>query len=249
MAWPALIISLGAVFATTSVLLVFQLGQPRIFLSMARDGLLPKWAATVHPKFRTPSTATIVTGVLVAVLATMSDYGEIVQLTNIGTFFAFVLVCIGVIVLRRRDPGRARPFRVPGGDWLVPVLGAVSCGFLMFYLPGTSWWRFVGWLILGASVYCGYGWSGSAIGRRAGRPTTTPGFMRTMAAGFLAIAAGLFLVPHSSSLRAMLAEAATAGAEGRGRIVIGLTLVAIGLVLTVAGALAGRGWRRTLAQG
>ena len=240
MSWPALVISLGAVFATTSVLLVFQLGQPRIFLSMARDGLLPKWAATVHPRFRTPSTATLITGVLVAVLATVSDYGEIVQLTNIGTFFAFVLVCIGVIVLRRRDPNRPRPFRVPGGDWLVPVLGALFCGFLMFYLPGTSWWRFVGWLVLGSAVYCGYGWSGSVIGRRAGRPAKTPGYMKTMALGFLLAAIGLFVIPHDAGVGKLVDEAIHGASADHSRALFGLGLIVVGTLLVAAGAAMGQ---------
>src|SRR5262249_36060634 len=109
MNWTAGIISLGAVFATTSVLVVFQLGQPRIFFSMARDGLLPQWAAKVHPKYKTPHITTILTGVFVAVFSAVANIDEIVQLTNIGTLFAFVLVAIGIIILRRTDPDRPRP--------------------------------------------------------------------------------------------------------------------------------------------
>lgn len=240
MHWPALVIALGAVFATTSVLLVFQLGQPRIFLSMARDGLLPQWAARVHPKFRTPSTATWITGIVVAVLAAIGDFGEIVQLTNIGTFFAFVLVCLGVTVLRRSDPGRERPFRVPGGDFVVPALGALCCGFLMFYLPGTSWWRFVGWLVLGAAVYCAHSWSHSVIGRRAGRPATTPGFMRVMAFGFFVAALGLFVIPHDSGLAKLFAEAETAANVDHARALFGLVAVAVGIVAVAGGAISGR---------
>ena len=109
MHWAAGIISLGAVFATTSVLVVFQLGQPRIFFSMARDGLLPAWAAKVHPKYRTPHVTTILTGAVVATFATFLNINEVVELTNIGTLFAFVLVAIGVLVLRRDRPGPAAP--------------------------------------------------------------------------------------------------------------------------------------------
>ena len=122
MNWTAGVISLGAVFATTSVLLVFQLGQPRIFFSMARDGLLPKWAAKVHPRYRTPYVTTILTGVFVAVFAAVANIDEVVELTNIGTLFAFVLVALGVIILRRRDPDRERPFRTP----LVPLRAAAG---------------------------------------------------------------------------------------------------------------------------
>ena len=117
-------ISLGAVFATTSVLLVFQLGQPRIFFAMARDGLLPRWAAAVHPRYRTPHVTTIVTGVVVASFAAISNINEVVELCNIGTLFAFVLVAVGVIILRQVDPNRPRPFRTPFYPW-VP-LGAIA---------------------------------------------------------------------------------------------------------------------------
>src|SRR2546422_9174931 len=108
MNWTAGIISFGAVVATTSVLLVFQIGQPRIFFSMARDGLLPSWAARVHPKYRTPHITTILTGIFVAGFAAVTNIDEVVELCNIGTLFAFVLVAAGVIILRRTDPNRAR---------------------------------------------------------------------------------------------------------------------------------------------
>jgi APA family basic amino acid/polyamine antiporter len=154
--WAAAVISLGAVFATTSVLVVFQLGQPRIFFSMARDGLLPPWAAKVHPKYRTPHITTILTGIFVAVFAGLANINEVVELTNIGTLFAFVIVAVGILVLRRTDPDRVRPFRTP----LVPLvpLGAIlSCGYLMFELPLTTWIRFVVWLAVGLIFYFLYG--------------------------------------------------------------------------------------------
>jgi APA family basic amino acid/polyamine antiporter len=128
--WAAGIISLGAVVATTAVLLVFQLGQPRILFSMSRDGLLPRYFGRVHPKFRTPHIGTIWTGVFVGLFACLSPLDIVVELTNIGTLFAFVLVCTGVIILRATDPGRVRPFRMPwvplapawlGFLWLVVV--------------------------------------------------------------------------------------------------------------------------------
>ena len=119
--WMAGFISFGAVFATTSVLLVFQLGQPRIFFSMARDGLLPGWAAAVHPRYRTPHVTTIITGVAVAVFAAVSNINEVVELCNIGTFFAFVLVAVGHSrpALGSTQTGRARFARrsVPGCRW------------------------------------------------------------------------------------------------------------------------------------
>jgi APA family basic amino acid/polyamine antiporter len=164
MHWAAGIISLGAVFATTSVLIVFQLGQPRIFFSMARDGLLPRWAARVHPKYRTPHITTILTGAFVAVFATLLNINEVVELTNIGTLFAFVLVSIGIIVLRRTDPGRHRPFRTPFVP-LVPLLSVLMCGYLMFQLPTVTWVRFGIWLVLGLVIYWLYGYSHSRLRR------------------------------------------------------------------------------------
>ena len=156
MAWAAVIISLGAVFACTSVLLVFQLGQPRIFFSMARDGLLPQWAAKVHPTFRTPHITTILTGVAVAGFSCFTNITEVVELTNIGTLFAFVLVAVGILVLRKVDPDRKRPFRTPLVPW-VPLFAIGTCGYLMFQLPLITWWRFVIWLAIGLVVYLAYG--------------------------------------------------------------------------------------------
>ncbi len=162
MNWTAGIISFGAVFATTSVLLVFQLGQPRIFFSMARDGLLPQWAAKVHPKFRTPHVTTILTGVLVAVFSAATNINEVVELCNIGTLFAFVLVAAGIVILRRAEPTRARPFRTPLVPW-VPLLAIVSCGWLMFELPWVTWLRFFIWLAVGLVFYFLYGFRRSRL--------------------------------------------------------------------------------------
>jgi APA family basic amino acid/polyamine antiporter len=156
------VIALGAVVAMTSVLLVFQLGQPRIFFSMARDGLLPGWAAKVHPRYRTPHVTTILTGVFVAVFAAFANINEVVELTNIGTLFAFVLVSVGVIVLRRTDPDRPRPFRVPGSP-VTPLLSVVACLYLMFQLPAVTWVRFVVWLAIGAAIYALYGYRRSRL--------------------------------------------------------------------------------------
>ena len=150
--WAAGVLALGAVAAMTSVLLVFQLGQARIFMSMARDGLLPPWAAKLHPKYRTPHITTIITGVFVALFAALAPIGVVLELTNIGTLFAFILVALGIIVLRRKDPDRPRPFRTP---W-VPFLPLVSIGFciyLILSLPLLTKLRFVAWLVVGGLIY------------------------------------------------------------------------------------------------
>ena len=162
--WAVGIVALGSVVAQTAVLLVFQLGQPRILLAMARDGLLPPALARVHPRFGTPHVATILTGAFVAVVSAFANIDEMVDLTNVGTLFAFVVVCVSIPVMRYREPSRARPFRVPFGPFLVPALGAASCLFLVAYLPPSSWARFLGWLVVGLLVYFLYG-GPRAVGR------------------------------------------------------------------------------------
>ncbi len=161
------IVSLGAVVSMTAVLLVFQYGQPRIFFAMARDGLMPKWAAKLHPKYRTPHVTTIVTGVFVAVGALMAEENTIYDLTNIGTLAAFALVCVGVLVLRIREPNRERPFRVPF-VWLVTLGGAGSCLFVMQGLPTRAWQMFGVWLLIGLALYFAYGYRHSVV--RTGKP-------------------------------------------------------------------------------
>jgi len=159
------IVALGAVVAMGSVLLVFQLGQPRIFFSMARDGLLPPAFSRVHPRYRTPYFGTILTGIFVATFAAFANIAEVVDLTNIGTLFAFVLVSVGVIVLRRLEPDRHRPFRVPGVPF-TPLISVVACGYLMYQLPGITWKRFGLWLLAGLVIYFTYGMRHSRIGKR-----------------------------------------------------------------------------------
>ena len=156
------IVAFGSVVAHTAVLLVFQLGQPRIFFSMARDGLLPPSFAKVHPRFRTPYVTTILTGVAVALCAMFTSIDEMVDLTNIGTLFAFILVCIGILILRKRDPNRPRTFKTPLVPF-VPILGVISCLYLMLGLPWITWIRFGLWLVVGMVVYFSYGFRRSRL--------------------------------------------------------------------------------------
>src|SRR5256885_1423083 len=166
MNWTAGLISFGAVFATTSVLVVFQIGQPPIFFSMARDGLLPSWAARVHPKYRTPHITTILTGIFVAGFAAVTNIDEVVELCNIGTLFAFVLVAAGVLILRRTDPHRPRPFRTPFVPW-VPLLAIFTCAYLMVEQPQKTWKRFVYWLAGGLGFYFLYRFRRSPVNQAA----------------------------------------------------------------------------------
>ena len=163
MNWAAGVVAFGAVIATTAVLLVFQYGQPRIFFSMARDGLLPPVFARVHPKYRTPATTTIWTGVVVGGLAAIANLDVFVELTNIGTLFAFVLVCAGVMILRYKDPNRKRPFRTPLVPF-VPLAGIAICIYLMRGLPLATWIRFGVWLLIGLVLYFFYGFRHSRFG-------------------------------------------------------------------------------------
>src|SRR5262245_37880596 len=162
------IVALGAVFSMAAVLLVFQYGQPRIFFAMARDGLLPQWAARVDAKTRIPYVTTLVTGIFVAVWSLIGDAAETYDLTNIGTLFAFTLVCVGVVVLRHRDPDRPRPFRVGSLPvlYVVGLAGAALCMYLMLNLPLLAWKRFGWWLAIGLVLYFVYGFRHSRLRSR-----------------------------------------------------------------------------------
>ena len=242
--WASAIVAFGSVVAHTAVLLVFQLGQPRIFFSMARDGLLPPVFAKVHPKYRTPHVTTILTGVIVGGFAAVMSIDEMVDLTNIGTLFAFVLVCVGITILRYKDPNRHRPFKVPFGAWFLPTLGAISCLFLMYYLPPTSWWRFVAWLMIGLAVYLSYSYSRSEIGRKVGRPEKTSLWLGLMGLGSLLIAIGLLTIPHDATFVESFHKAGGGLAEGE-RAIIAFVCLGIGFVFAVIGAIIGLASSRT----
>jgi APA family basic amino acid/polyamine antiporter len=305
--WPSTIVAFGSVVAHTAVLLVFQLGQPRIFFSIARDGLLPPVFAKVHPRFKTPHVTTILTGIIVAAFAAFMSIDEMVDLTNIGTLFAFVLVCVGIIILRYKDPERQRPFKVPSQTWLwiapllaavgyfyyyyvaagpippaarrwhlllqallvlgalfliviyprtnfakrvpvgalvLPLLGAVSCVFLMYYLPPTSWWRFVAWLLLGLAVYLSYSYSKSEIGKKIGRAPITAPWLMLMALGSFLLAIGLLTIPHDASFKEIFAQLQGGFANAK-QSFIGSILIAVGVVAAAIGAVIGLAQKKT----
>jgi APA family basic amino acid/polyamine antiporter len=241
--WQNTIIAFGSVIAHTAVLLVFQLGQPRIFFSMARDGLLPSRFASVHPRFKTPHVTTILTGVAVGGIAAFATVDEMVSLTNIGTLFAFSLVCIGVMVLRHKDPDRPRPFKVPFGPYLLPGLGALSCVLLIYFLPEGSYWRFVGWLMLGLAVYLSYGYTRSGVGQKMGRPSRTPAGLKLAAVCFVLVAVGLFVIPHDVAPRELLGEAFDSTAAKHRQTLYGLLIIIVGLLGGAVGIAHGAGKR------
>ncbi len=154
--WAAGLVSAGAVAGITSVLLVMLMSQPRIFFAMSRDRLLPPGASKVHPKFKTPYVTTIITGLVVSLCAALVPIQILGEMTSIGTLFAFMIVCAAVMMLRVQRPEARRPFRVPGG-FVIPVLGIVSCLYLMLSLPVATWVRFLGWLNVGMLIYWVYG--------------------------------------------------------------------------------------------
>jgi APA family basic amino acid/polyamine antiporter len=151
-----LIVLIGALLGMISSLLVFQLGQARVWFAMSRDGLLPRIFGRVHPRYRTPDFSTIVAGFLVGIPAGLLDIGTLADLSNIGTLFAFALVAGGVLILRYKQPDRPRAFRAPGGI-LAPVITILACLLLMAGLPITNWIRFFVWLLIGLCFYYGYG--------------------------------------------------------------------------------------------
>jgi basic amino acid/polyamine antiporter, APA family len=162
--WGSLLVKAGALMGLSSTIVVMLLGQSRVFFSMSRDGLLPKMFSVVHPRFRTPWISTLTVGTGVALLAASLPINLLGDMVNIGTLLAFVIVCAGVWIVRRRDPNLRRPFRTPMVP-LVPILGIVISGYLMYNLPLATWIRLVVWLVIGMAIYFGYGRSHSRVQR------------------------------------------------------------------------------------
>jgi basic amino acid/polyamine antiporter, APA family len=170
--WLSPLVKVSALFGLFSTMLVQLLGQTRIFYSMSHDGLLPKAFSAVHPKYRTPYLSTAVTGIVVSIAAGLVPIAVLGQLVSMGTLLAFVLVCIGILILRRTSPDIPRPFRTPGMPW-VPIAGALICLVQMFSLPVTTWERLVVWLAIGLVIYFSYSRHGAAVTRAARRAVAT----------------------------------------------------------------------------
>ena len=164
LAWLGYLVNIGAIAGLASVVLVMLMGQPRIFYSMARDGLLPPVFGRIHPKFQTPYLATIITGTLAALIAGFFPIGLLGELVSIGTLLAFVIVSAGILVLRYRSPELKRPFRTPMVP-LVPILSIIICGLMMYWLPKDTWLRLIIWMTIGLVIYFAYGRSHSKLAR------------------------------------------------------------------------------------
>ena len=161
--WLTYFINIGAIAGLSSVVLVMLMGQPRIFFAMSRDGLLPAVFGKVHPKYQTPWLATIITGGFAMIFGGLFPIDILGELVSIGTLLAFIIVCAGVLVLRYRQPDLHRPFKTPFVPF-VPIAGIAVCGFMMSFLPGTTWLRLIIWMAIGLAIYFFYGRHHSKLG-------------------------------------------------------------------------------------
>jgi APA family basic amino acid/polyamine antiporter len=240
--WAAGLISAGAVAGITSVLLVMLMSQPRIFFSMSRDHLLPAGVSAVHPRFGTPYITTIITGVIVALVAGLTPINVVGEMTSIGTLFAFVVVSAAVIMLRIRRPDAARPFKVPFG-FVLPVLGVLSCLYLMLSLSAVTWVRFLVWLDIGMMIYWFYGRTHSPLADKAEQAAQS-GLERAGNAVTMLGALGLFNGFFMTVLGYMTELGITTEATTKWHEIhvtphqadtVGLMVLAAGLVLFLAG--------------
>ena len=253
--WAAYLVSAGAVAGITSVLLVMLMSQPRIFFAMSRDGLLPRGVSKVHPRFGTPYITTIITCVIVAIVAGLTQIQVVGEMTSIGTLFAFVVVSAAVLVLRVKRPDAHRPFRVAGGP-IVPILGIVSCLYLMLSLPVLTWVRFLVWLDIGIFIYWFYGRLHSPLlddEERRTRPSAESfGNLVTML-GALTLFNGFFMTLLGYMTEFGITTEATAkwseiGVTAESSDTLGLMVLGVGAVILVVGRLLARSGARLQPQ-
>jgi basic amino acid/polyamine antiporter, APA family len=242
--WAAGLVSAGAVAGITSVLLVMLMSQPRIFFAMSRDGLLPKGVSKVHARFGTPYITTIITCVVVAVVAGLTQIQVVGEMTSIGTLFAFVVVCAAVLILRVQRPEAHRPFRVPGGA-AFPVLGILSCLWLMLNLPVITWVRFLVWLDIGIFIYWFYGRIHSPLAdpaERSRRSVAESLGNFILMTGALTLLNGFFITVMAYMTEFGVTTEITAkwheiGVTPESADALGLQVLGIGLLVLVAGLL------------
>ena len=242
--WAAGLVSAGAVAGITSVLLVMLMSQPRIFFAMSRDGLLPKGVSKVHARFGTPYITTIITCVVVALVAGVTQIQVVGEMTSIGTLFAFVVVCAAVLILRIKRPEAHRPFRVPGG-FLFPVLGIFSCLWLMLNLPVITWVRFLVWLDIGIFIYWFYGRVHSPladVAEQNRRPVAESLGNFVLMTGALALLNGFFVTLMAYMTEFGVTTEVTAkwheiGVTPENADALGLQVLGVGLFVLVAGLL------------
>jgi basic amino acid/polyamine antiporter, APA family len=245
--WASYLVSAGAVAGITSVLLVMLMSQPRIFFAMSRDGLLPKGVSRVHPRFGTPYITTIITCVVVAIVAGLTQIQVVGEMTSIGTLFAFVVVCAAVLVLRIQRPDTHRPFRVPGG-FLFPVLGILSCLWLMLSLPVLTWVRFLVWLDIGILIYWFYGrihsplanraeLAGQSLALAAGNFFTMAGLLALFNGACMTLLAYMIEFGVTTEVTAKWNEIGVTPAEAD---TVGLAVLGVGAVVWVVGRLLAR---------
>lgn len=200
------IIKVGAVLGLSSTMVVMTMGQPRVFYSMSKDGLLPSWAAKIHPKYQTPHITTAITGVIVATLAGFVPISLLGELVSIGTLFAFVIVGTGIIILRSSNPALHRPFKVPLSPF-IPIATVVSAAYLMNSLPLDTWIRLIDWMAIGLVIYFAYSYNHSKLGdvsdadANADVPASYTPPIAAIIAIVLCIALTLYQVPYLMNLK------------------------------------------------
>ena len=242
--WAAYLVSAGAVAGITSVLLVMLLSQPRIFFAMSRDGLLPAAVSKVHPRFGTPYLTTIITCIAVAIVAGLTQIQVVGEMTSIGTLFAFVVVCAAVLILRKRRPDAPRAFKVAGGP-IIPVLGILSCLYLMLSLPVITWVRFLVWLDIGMLIYWFYGRTRSPLADKQEAARRTGG---ENLANLLTVFGGIAMFNGASlALLSFMPESSAKWEEinvtAQQGDYLGLMILGVGLVMLIAGRVMSKGSR------